>query len=48
MLWKGDDTAEEMRRIRNHIPAPKRQLPGHSESYNPPAEYLFSEKEVSK
>lgn len=47
MLWKTDDTAEEMRRIHDHIPAPKRHLPGHAESYNPPAEYLFNNKEVS-
>lgn len=46
MLWKSDDAAEEMRRIHNHIPAPKRPLPGHAESYNPPEEYLFNEQEV--
>ena len=27
------------------IPAPKRELPGHSESINPPDEYLLDEKE---
>ncbi|KAK9506410.1 hypothetical protein O3M35_008360 [Rhynocoris fuscipes] len=48
MLWKSDDVAEEMRRINNHIPAPKRPLPGHSESYNPPEEYLFNEREMKK
>lgn len=26
-----------------YIPAPKLKLPGHSESYNPPKEYLPSE-----
>lgn len=46
MLWQSDDTSEEMRRIHHHIPAPKRQLPGHAESYNPPEEFLFNEKEV--
>lgn len=46
LLWKTDDTAEEMRRIHDHIPAPKRLLPGHAESYNPPTEYLFNKKEV--
>ena len=46
MLWKSDDTSERMRRIHNHIPAPKRLLPGHAESYNPPSEYLFDDKEV--
>lgn len=46
LLWKSDDQAEEMRRIHDHIPPPKFRLPGHSESYNPPAEYLFNEKEM--
>ncbi len=36
---------EEMRRIQDLIPAPKMRLPGHEESYNPPPEYLFTEKE---
>ncbi|XP_065218330.1 ribosome biogenesis protein BOP1 homolog [Planococcus citri] len=45
LLWKTDDTAEDMRRIHDHIPAPKRLLPGHAESYNPPPEYLFNKKE---
>ena len=29
----------------NHIPAPKMKLPDHSESFNPPAEYLLNEEE---
>jgi ribosome biogenesis protein ERB1 len=28
--------------------APKQRLPGHRESYNPPDEYLLSEKVVKK
>lgn len=49
MLWGADDNAvEEMRRIHNHMPAPKRFLPGHAESYNPPAEYLFDEREMKQ
>lgn len=48
MLWQSDDQAEEMRRIHKHIPAPKRHLPGHAESYNPPPEYLFDEKELKE
>jgi len=28
-----------------HITAPKRDLPIHAESYNPPEEYLFDENE---
>lgn len=27
------------------IPAPKRELPTHNESFNPPEEYLLDEKE---
>lgn len=48
MLWQTDDTAEHMRRIHDHIPAPKRHLPGHAESYNPPPEYLFDERELKQ
>ena len=46
MLWKTNDEAERMRRIMNHIPAPKMKLPDHAESYNPPPEYLFTQQEV--
>ncbi|XP_034943857.1 ribosome biogenesis protein BOP1 homolog [Chelonus insularis] len=45
MLWQSDDQPEEMRRIHKHISAPKRHLPGHAESYNPPPEFLFDKKE---
>lgn len=48
MLWAMDDKPEEMRRITNHIPAPKRKLPEHSESYNPPPEYLFDARELKQ
>lgn len=48
LLWEKDDVADKMRRIHDYIPAPKRHLPGHAESYNPPAEYLFNNKEVSR
>lgn len=48
MLWQSDDQAEEMRRIHKHIPPPKRYLPGHAESYNPPPEYLFDKKELKE
>lgn len=48
MLWESDDKAEEMRRIHKHIPAPKRHLPGHAESYNPPPEYLFDKRELKE
>lgn len=46
MLWGGDNVSEHMRRIHNHIPAPKRWFPDHAESYNPPPEYLFNSREV--
>lgn len=46
MLWETDDQSDEMRRIHKHIPAPKRHLPGHAESYNPPPEYLFDNREL--
>lgn len=48
MLWSTDDKPEEMRRLTKHIPAPKRHLPGHAESYNPPPEYLFDDKELKQ
>nr|CAH7769005.1 unnamed protein product [Callosobruchus chinensis] len=48
MLWQTDDQPEEMRRIHKHISAPKRALPGHAESYNPPPEYLFDAKELKQ
>ena len=34
--WKPKDAPR-------HIPAPKRELPMHAESYNPPEEYLFDD-----
>jgi len=46
MRWESDDKAEEMRRIHNHIPAPKLRLPGNAESYNPPQEYCFDKQEM--
>uniref|UniRef100_A0A1B0DLR0 Ribosome biogenesis protein BOP1 homolog n=1 Tax=Phlebotomus papatasi TaxID=29031 RepID=A0A1B0DLR0_PHLPP len=46
MLWESDTTKESMRRIHDHVSAPKRPLPGHAESYNPPPEYLFDKKEM--
>ncbi|KAJ0176349.1 hypothetical protein K1T71_008523 [Dendrolimus kikuchii] len=49
-LW-GSSTAEEEERLRGihrHIPAPKRALPSHAESYNPPPEYLLDAKEMKE
>lgn len=48
MLWETDTDKEKMRRIHDHVSAPKRDLPGHAESYNPPKEYLFDAKEMKE
>ncbi|CEF67780.1 Ribosome biogenesis protein bop1 [Strongyloides ratti] len=40
-------TKMERWRIRNRLDAPKCALPVHNESYNPPTEYLFDEKELA-
>ncbi|XP_034102454.1 ribosome biogenesis protein BOP1 homolog [Drosophila albomicans] len=48
MLWETDTGREHMRRIHDPVSAPKRDLPGHAESYNPPPEYLFDEKETKQ
>lgn len=41
-VWENEQTREDHPM---HMPAPKLALPGHAESYNPPAEYLFDEEE---
>uniref|UniRef100_A0A0N5BT65 Ribosome biogenesis protein BOP1 homolog n=1 Tax=Strongyloides papillosus TaxID=174720 RepID=A0A0N5BT65_STREA len=41
-------TKMERWRVRNRLDAPKCALPIHNESYNPPAEYLFDEKELAE
>lgn len=41
-------TKSERARDIMRVPAPKPPLPTHSESYNPPAEYLPSEKEANR
>lgn len=48
MLWETDTSRDDMRRIHDPVSAPKRELPGHAESYNPPPEYLFDEKEMKQ
>lgn len=48
MLWESDSGREKMRRIHDHVAAPRRALPGHAESYNPPPEYLFNEHEMNE
>ena len=42
-LWS-DETKTNL--PRSHIPAPKLELPGHHESYNPSVEYLLDDAEV--
>jgi ribosome biogenesis protein ERB1 len=46
LLWADDGNAGEAQRSGaglSYIPASKPQLPGHADSYNPPAEYLPTE-----
>jgi ribosome biogenesis protein ERB1 len=47
MLWDDDGAADTARTGAGltYIPAPKPDLPGHEESYNPPHEYLPTEVE---
>ena len=46
LLWTGDEEDElNMRKGPQHIAAPKREPPGHAESYIPPDEYLPTEEE---
>ncbi|XP_052750374.1 ribosome biogenesis protein BOP1 homolog [Galleria mellonella] len=49
-LWGSttNEDEEKLRGIHKHIPAPKRPLPTHAESYNPPPEYLLDEKEMKE
>lgn len=43
-IWSNDDQPLDVNHPM-HMPAPKMKLPGHEESYNPPAEYLFTDEE---
>jgi len=43
LIW--DETPDEDLKHHKRLPAPKLQLPGNAESYNPPAEYLFTPEE---
>jgi ribosome biogenesis protein ERB1 len=47
MIWddEADDVLAESKKNKFHLPAPKMPLPGHAESYNPPAEYILTEDE---
>ncbi|XP_062500949.1 ribosome biogenesis protein bop1-B-like [Corticium candelabrum] len=46
LLWDKQD--QESKKHPMHIPAPKMKLPGHEESYNPPAEFLPTDEEKKK
>ncbi|KHJ42552.1 BOP1NT domain protein [Trichuris suis] len=51
-LWAEERTEplskSEKARLKMRIPASKMKLPGHAESYNPPSEYLLTDKEIEK
>lgn len=48
-IWEDDTIVSwKPRRMPKAIVAPKRDLPGHSESCNPPEEYLFNQEEKDK
>ncbi|EAS04137.2 ribosome biogenesis protein bop1, putative (macronuclear) [Tetrahymena thermophila SB210] len=45
-IWEGTKDQDEIqKKLPPAISAPKVKPPGHNESYNPPSEYLMSEKE---
>ena len=50
LIWNDaeDEVLAESRKNQFHLPAPKMPLPGHAESYNPPAEYLLDDQEKEK
>ena len=48
-IWEDDTIVSwRPRKMPKPIVAPKRDLPMHSESFNPPEEYLFNEEEQEK
>ncbi|CAL5006506.1 unnamed protein product [Urochloa decumbens] len=47
LLWGDEnDTADNKRHGLSYIPAPKSNLPGHEESYNPSVEYIPTQEEI--
>lgn len=47
-IWEDDSIPQRQKHLPRHIPAQKDELPLHSESYNPPQEYLFDEEELKE
>jgi len=47
LIWDQNEMEESPYHGGARIPPPKARLPGHAESYNPPAEYLFDEQELA-
>jgi ribosome biogenesis protein ERB1 len=48
-IWEDDSIVTwKPRKMPKPIVAPKRDLPHHGESFNPPEEYLFDEDEKKK
>ncbi|CAH0625188.1 unnamed protein product [Chrysodeixis includens] len=47
-LWGSTEADAAQRGLQRHIPAPRRALPGHAESYNPPPEYLLDKHEMKE
>ncbi|XP_026745223.1 ribosome biogenesis protein BOP1 homolog [Trichoplusia ni] len=47
-LWGSSEADPAQRGLQRHIPAPRRALPGHAESYNPPPEYLLDKQEMKE
>jgi len=44
-IWKDDTLNVRPKGLPRKIKAPKKEFPSNSESYNPPNEYLFDDKE---
>ncbi|KAI9397197.1 hypothetical protein POPTR_003G009600v4 [Populus trichocarpa] len=47
MLWGDDASSSEKTGHLSYIPAPKPNLPGHEESYNPSLEYIPTQEEIN-
>uniref|UniRef100_A0A6N2K7L5 Ribosome biogenesis protein BOP1 homolog n=1 Tax=Salix viminalis TaxID=40686 RepID=A0A6N2K7L5_SALVM len=47
MLWGDDASSSEKTGHLSYIPAPKPNMPGHEESYNPSLEYIPTQEEIN-